>query len=163
MGRACVASIIRLTTINLLLNSQDPTISLVTPLNWSIIELNTSIFIAGAPALKTLLRRFMPALLGSSYAPDGATPYYASKSRPTRATSIPLGSMNDKGGTVWRNEVSAGAEGSGDGSDTGSQENILSYHGILQEVTVSVKSERRSMGTRETSQGPDDRKIDFET
>lgn len=161
MNRACVASIIRLSTIDLLLSSADPTIDLVTPLNWSIIELNTSIFIAGAPALKTLLRRFMPTLLGSSYATDGATPYGISKSKPTRANSIPLGSMNDKGGSVWKNEVSAGAEGSGEGSDSGSQENILSYHGILQEVTVSVKSERRSISQPETSQGKDNRDVDF--
>lgn len=163
VDRACVAGVIRLTTIDLLINSKDPTVDLTTPLNWSIIELNVSIFIAGAPALKTLLRRWAPALLGSSYSPSGPTPYAISKSRPTHAGSIPLGSMNDRNDTVWKNEVTAGGEAVADDSDNGSQENILSYHGILHEVTVSVKSERRSLSTQAPSQGvDDDTKVNFQ-
>ncbi|KAL5395856.1 hypothetical protein PMIN06_004333 [Paraphaeosphaeria minitans] len=175
-GLATVAGIIRLSSLKALLGSANPTVDVVTPLDWSFIELNTAIFIAGAPALKAFLRQYMPALLGSSYSPTGITKYGSSnktgtKSRATKHNSIPLGSMNDKNGAKWVKNtavVSSGAgheNGSGNGngngnsngerdSDNDSQENILqNYHGILQEVTVSVKSERKSEEGRSMSSG----------
>lgn len=76
---------------------------------------------------------------------------------------------NDKSRTIWSNNISAGTGESGrhdegrEGSEAGSQENILmSYHGILQEVTVSVKSERRSISTPETRED-DDAKTNYST
>lgn len=137
--RACVASIIRLATLKQLLVSTDPTWALVTPLNWSIIELNTCIFIAGAPALKAFFRRYVPTLLGSSK--------YGSKSRPTHRNSMPLSSIsnNKKDAAKWPSSTVA-ATGP---KDNESQEHIYqSYHGILQEVTVTVASERRSQDTQ---------------
>ncbi|KAJ4296490.1 hypothetical protein N0V90_006535 [Kalmusia sp. IMI 367209] len=155
-ARACVASIIRLSALKSLLASDDPTINLVTPLNWSIIEVNTSIFIAGAPALKAFLRRCMPTLLGSSYSPTGKT-QYGSKSRPTHHNSIPLGSISGKSATKWTSNT---AYASGP-EDNESQENIYqSYHGILQEVTVTVASERKSLDTQE-GRSVNDTKADF--
>lgn len=154
--RATVAGIIRLSSLNSLLASTNPTINVVTPLNWSIIELNTAIFIAGAPSLKAFLRQYLPSLLGSSYSPTGGAKYGSTnktgtKSRATKHNSIPLGSMNDKSGSKWVKNtavVSSGPTENGNrdrDSDNDSQENILqNYHGILQEVTVSVKSERKS-------------------
>ncbi|KAF1973570.1 hypothetical protein BU23DRAFT_417880, partial [Bimuria novae-zelandiae CBS 107.79] len=65
-GLACIASIVRLISLSSLLASSNPTQALITPLNWSIIELNVSVFIAGGPALKAFLRHLVPSLLGSS-------------------------------------------------------------------------------------------------
>lgn len=57
--------------------------------------------------------------------------------------------------------VSGPEEGRDRDSDNGSQENILqSYHGILQEVTVSVKSERKSEETQ-GARSVTDHKVDF--
>lgn len=162
--RACVAGVVRLATLKSLLSSSNPTINIVTPLNWSFIELNTSIFIAGAPAMKAFLRRLMPTLLGSSYSPTGKTKYGSKQSRPTHHNSIPLGSVSAKGGPTWVKNtavVSGPEEGRDRDSDNGSQENILqSYHGILQEVTVSVKSERKSEETQ-GARSVTDHKVDF--
>ncbi|KAL5375355.1 hypothetical protein DPSP01_011264 [Paraphaeosphaeria sporulosa] len=168
-GLATVAGIIRLSSLKSLLASSNPTINIVTPLNWSFIELNTAIFIAGAPALKAFLRQYMPALLGSSYSPTGITKYGSSnktgtKSRPTKHNSIPLGSVSDKNGSKWVKNTAVVSSGpgheNGNGerdSDNDSQENILqNYHGILQEVTVSVKSERKSEEGRSMSSGKAD-------
>jgi hypothetical protein len=98
----------------------------------------------------------MPNLLGSSYSPTGAANYGSTnktgtKSRATKHNSIPLGSMNDKNGSKWVKNTAVVSSGPKENakrdrdSDNDSQENILqNYHGIMQEVTVSVRSERKS-------------------
>jgi hypothetical protein len=121
--------------------STDPTWVLVTPINWSTIELHTAIFVAGAPALKAFLRRYVPTLLGSSHRSSNFAKY-GSKARQTHRNSIPLSSIeNNKGATKWPGNTVATTRL----EDNESQEHIYqSYHVILQEVTVTVASERRS-------------------
>jgi hypothetical protein len=154
-SRACVAGISRLTSLKSLLASTNITVDLVGPLNWSIIELNTAIFIAGAPALKALLRSCMPTVLGTSYSAGGtkcgSTNQPGTNSRATKHNSIPLGSMHDKNDANWVQNTAVVSSAPRESvhrereSDNESQENIMqNYHGILQEVTVSVRSERKS-------------------
>ncbi|KAF2804604.1 uncharacterized protein BDZ99DRAFT_467286 [Mytilinidion resinicola] len=161
----CVASVVRLATLKSIIHSTDATRDLVSPLTWSIVELHTAIFIACAPAFKAFLRRYVPTLLGSSYNVSGPTKY-GSKSRQTKQNSVPLGSIShNKSGTgtglgsKWANNGTTSVRATGP-EDNESQEHIYqSYHGILQEVTVTVASERRSQDEASSRRSID--KADF--
>ncbi|CUS11981.1 unnamed protein product [Tuber aestivum] len=64
---ACAASIIRTIYLRELLESHDPTWTVVDSFNWSIIELHAAILAACTLSLKTLMERHFPNLLGAPY------------------------------------------------------------------------------------------------
>jgi hypothetical protein len=145
-GLVVVASLIRLATLKALINSTDPTWSLVSPYNWSTIEIHVGIFITCGPAFKAFVRRYLPRLLGnSSYGRStGGGRHYLDPRHPHYG-SYPLSSAKRTGdhgtlsvGATTKTVISAVARGKQ--SETESEENIiLSYQGIIRETTVNVE------------------------
>jgi hypothetical protein len=80
-------------------------------LMWSTTELNLSIICACAASLKPLLRRYLPALLGSSnHASDAMS---NSNSGRRTGTSFPLSAMGTRAGGALATKVSRGGGGDG--------------------------------------------------
>ncbi|KAH7385044.1 hypothetical protein BKA64DRAFT_581538 [Cadophora sp. MPI-SDFR-AT-0126] len=72
-GFVCIVSIIRLLSIKTLLDSADLTKATTPALMWCVIELNISIIGGNFPTLRPFLRKYVPALLGSSKGRTSAT------------------------------------------------------------------------------------------
>ncbi|PVH80998.1 hypothetical protein DL98DRAFT_560006 [Cadophora sp. DSE1049] len=72
-GFVCIVSIIRLLSIKTLLDSTDLTKATTPALMWCVIELNISIIGGNFPTLRPFLRKYFPALLGSSKGRTSAT------------------------------------------------------------------------------------------
>lgn len=94
---ACVSSIIRITYIPQMLVSTDSTWAITGAMYWSVIETNIGILAASIPSWKVLVKRYMPRLLGSSFAygsgkqgMHGSGFQLPSLSQKSRATSKPL-------------------------------------------------------------------------
>ncbi|KAK0101938.1 hypothetical protein ONS95_001253 [Cadophora gregata] len=86
-GFVCIVSIIRLLSIKTLLTSPDLTYSTTPALMWCVIELNISIVGGNFPTIRPFLRKYVPALLGSSKGRTTAT-------HPTRSGSHQLQSFD---------------------------------------------------------------------
>ncbi|KAJ1323682.1 alpha-methylacyl-CoA racemase [Microdochium nivale] len=102
----CVVSIIRLQTLDVLMNDADLTRNTTSALAWCIVELLLSIIGGSIPALKPFVRRFFPGILGSTNA----------RGRFSRGT----GSKNYLG-TGGRSRYGAGYGGGGGGYGFGSR------------------------------------------
>jgi hypothetical protein len=136
-GVVVVASMIRIVTLHQLIHSTDPTWALVSPFNWSTIELHLGIFVTCGPAFKAFFRRYIPRLLGgSSYRRSTANqlhpgdPHYG---------SYPLGSKSRAGGETKTviTAISCARQ-----PETESEEDIvLPYHGIMRETSINVHSD----------------------
>ncbi|RPA95801.1 hypothetical protein L873DRAFT_1837050 [Choiromyces venosus 120613-1] len=124
---ACAASIVHLLYLPELLDSQDPTWTIVDSFNWSIIELHAAIFAACISSLKILIKRHFPNLLGTSYhyshsAPSGVRMKTKLGRHPHHRAGhhmpYALGSMDTREHTTNHIEggggVSGGAGGLGD-------------------------------------------------
>ncbi|KAG4415497.1 hypothetical protein IFR04_011369 [Cadophora malorum] len=72
-GFVCIVSIIRLLSIKTLLDSTDLTKATTPALMWCVIELNISIIGGNFPTLRPFLRKYVPALLGTSKGRTSAT------------------------------------------------------------------------------------------
>lgn len=66
-GVPVIASMIRCVRISQILESTDPSWRAYDSSIWSAVDANVSILCASAPALKPLLRKIMPGLMGSSH------------------------------------------------------------------------------------------------
>jgi hypothetical protein len=134
-GLVVVASLIRIATLTQLLDSTNPTMSLVSPYNWSTIEVHTGIFITYGPAFKAFVRSYIPQLLGnSSYRRSAGD----SRTRPdhhdSHYGSYPLHSPPRADGT----KTVIAAVGPKQ-PETESEENIiLPSQGIIAETSINV-------------------------
>ncbi|PWW77416.1 hypothetical protein C7212DRAFT_277295 [Tuber magnatum] len=116
---ACAASIIRLIYLPKLLDSHDPTWTIVNSFNWSIIELHAAILAACTLSLKTLMERHFPNLLGAPYHYSHSAPKLGrhKRYRVRHHMSYALGSMDTREHTTNHIEGGGGVGGGGVLSD----------------------------------------------
>ncbi|KAG0136580.1 hypothetical protein HOY82DRAFT_667349 [Tuber indicum] len=122
-GLGVLAGIFRLFSINVFVNSKDPSFDGVDISVWSIVEATISIVCGSAPAIKPFFSKFLPSVLGvtanKSYTHPTSESYGRSgNSKPTKPRSHPasyaLGSLNP----VTHREESSSTEQLGFGTCT---------------------------------------------
>ncbi|KAF4471582.1 integral membrane PTH11 [Fusarium albosuccineum] len=145
-----IVGIIRVVGIyDLLLTTPDPgedTFYSISPV-WSIVETNLAIICASVPALRPLFRRWFPKLFGGSSRKTTGTPYgnnYASGTRGTnglRSTNhdgaIDIRLKDLRGSRAHHTEIRSI-------SPNGSEEEIMTYNGIMRTTNVDVAYENTS-------------------
>ncbi|OBS24610.1 hypothetical protein FPOA_05150 [Fusarium poae] len=111
---------------------------------WGAIETNIAIISASIPALRPLFRRWFPALFGGSSGVTSGTPYgdrYGNNSRGTHGLrshnhdNIHLKDL--RGARNQRTEIRSV-------SPTGSEEEIMTYNGIMRTTNINVAYEDTS-------------------
>jgi hypothetical protein len=131
-GLVVATSIIRVFTLHSLLNSTDQTWDVVSPYNWSGIELNVAIFITCGPAFKAFIRRHFPLVLGSSYK---RTSGHLQQARDNHSFPLSSHHRHSKSKTMVTTVTTRAKQ-----PDSESEENIvLPYHGIMRKVSVNVE------------------------
>ena len=124
---ACVSSIIRITYIPQMLTSDDPTWVITGAMYWSVIEINIGILAASIPSFKSLAKRYLPRLLGSSY---------NSKGGPTGpSVGNTYGARSGQGFSKLSNSATAKGSFGSYGLETYSQSDIKD-HGMTTTVTA---------------------------
>ncbi|KAL6916878.1 hypothetical protein FSHL1_008448 [Fusarium sambucinum] len=111
---------------------------------WGAIETNIAIISASIPALRPLFRRWFPALFGGSSGVTSGTPYgdrYVNSARGTHGLrshnhdNIHLKDL--RGARNQRTEIRSV-------SPTGSEEEIMTYNGIMRTTNINVAYEETS-------------------
>ncbi|KAH6896040.1 hypothetical protein B0T10DRAFT_587659 [Thelonectria olida] len=100
---------------------------------YSTIEVNLAIISASVPALRYMVRNWLPSLFGSTakgkYETSGANVYYGGNSRTEQRTNDAIG-LKDIRGSRHHTEIRSE-------SPTGSEEEIMTYNGIIRTMDVN--------------------------
>ncbi|KAL2751890.1 hypothetical protein ACRALDRAFT_1083819 [Sodiomyces alcalophilus JCM 7366] len=141
---------------------------------WAVVEVNLAIICASLPAMRPLFRRWFPSLFGGStnYNDGSRGPYYGNAygSGMGRSPGNTLNSVSrkqDGDGVMRLKELRPNRghhlteiTGRGD-SPTGSEEEMVTYNGIMRTTNVNVAyetcSKRRSMATNESLVSTEDK------
>lgn len=139
---------------------------------WAVVEVNLAIICASLPAMRPLFRRWFPKLFGGSSKYNGSRgPYYGNTygSGVGRSAGNTLNASRhrDGDGALRLKELRSNrghhhTEITGRGnSPTGSEEEIMTYNGIIRTTNVDVayetRSKRRSLATDELSASSPDK------
>ncbi|KAK4202369.1 hypothetical protein QBC40DRAFT_263419 [Triangularia verruculosa] len=125
-------------------NGKDPFHDVTVTL--SVVEANIAIVTACAPALRPLFRMWMPVLFGGTteryankYTPNSKLPYYADQSntRGANGTGMRGDDVNLK--TLKSTKMRDGHTECRSASPSGSEEEIMTYNGIMRTTDVSVQ------------------------
>jgi hypothetical protein len=113
---------------------------------WGAVETNIAIICASIPALRPLFRRWFPALFGGSSGVTSGTPYGERYGNSTRGTHGLRSHNHDnihlkdlRGSRNQRTEIRSV-------SPTGSEEEIMTYNGIMRTTNINVAYENTSKG-----------------
>ncbi|GKU07530.1 cfem protein [Fusarium langsethiae] len=108
---------------------------------WGAVETNIAIICASIPALRPLFRRWFPALFGGSSGVTSGTPYSDRYGNSTRGTHGLRSHNHDnihlkdlRGARNQRTEIRSV-------SPTGSEEEIMTYNGIMRTTNINVAYE----------------------
>lgn len=126
---------------------------------WTAVEVNLAVICCSMPALRPLFSRWFPKLFGSSHSgPSSDQPYGTSGRGGLSSSGTPGKSLNRdrRPGYMLKDLHSPRKQtrsGIGGESPSGSEEEILTYNGILRTTNVNIVHEdaKRSEGDSDVS------------
>ncbi|KAM5354710.1 hypothetical protein ACJ41O_001357 [Fusarium nematophilum] len=124
----------------------DDTFYSISPV-WSIVETNLAIICASVPALRPLFRRWFPRLFGGSSRKTTGTPYAQSYGTGTRGTNGLRSANYDGHGDIRLKDLRGSRAHHTEirsVSPNGSEEEIMTYNGIMRTTNVDVAYENTS-------------------
>ncbi|KAJ5961194.1 uncharacterized protein N7479_008344 [Penicillium vulpinum] len=140
---ACVSSIIRITYIPTMVNSDDSTYAISGAMYWSVIETNVGILAASIPSFKALASRFLPHCIGEytsgkkygAWSSDNTTPRYPSGfAKVTDPKSITMDTINCKEDGTMGTKIGA--------ASNSSEERIIPHGKIFAHTEIETTFER---------------------
>ncbi|KAF4974844.1 hypothetical protein FZEAL_8305 [Fusarium zealandicum] len=161
-----IVGIIRVVGIyDLLLTTPDPgddAFYSISPV-WSVVETNLAIICASVPALRPLFRRWFPKLFGGTSRKTTGTPYGNKYGTGTRGTNGMRSANYDGPGDIRLKNLRGSRAHHTEirsSSPNGSEEEIMTYNGIMRTTNVDVAYENTSKQSLSEPRRSSDLKFD---
>lgn len=112
---------------------------------WTAVEINFAVMSCSMPALRPLFSRWAPRLFGTSGAKTSETPYANSRGQSTNVTASGKHAKRESSMNYMLKDLSHGRKQTQTEirgvSPSGSEEEIMTYNGILRTTNVNVAYE----------------------